>query len=518
MSDALRLLAALDARASEDPRAVALVQPSGERITRRALATRARAVADGLVAQGMLPGEHVLFAVRPGVDAIVWMVGIVAAGGVLVAADLGVGDTVFAAQVAIARPRWIVAESLLLAASRSTLVRRLARWRGLSLLPMGQLEGVRRVRVGGWLPGMDRAVPEREIVRAGRAGGPGCHPVVDDAAACIIVFTSGTTAAPKGVVHSRRSIDATLALIGGQLGFVAGDVLYSRDIHLILPALLAGAAAVVAPGGTFSPGRMMTSLETHGVTHCFTVTAEARTLGEWLARDGRTLPGTVREVMIGAAPVRADFLRAFQSVLPGGARAWCVYGMTELLPAAWITLEDKLAFEGRGDLVGAPAAGVVARTTPAGELVLAGPNLFTGYLGHPPVGEHATGDLASMDAGRIVLHGRAKDMIIRGRYNIYPELHEPVIERIPGVRRCAMVGVFDAARADEQIVLVVEPEPELAGDEVLARVRHALRAGLSVIDEAAAPDVVRLDTLPLVGRSSKVDKQALRERARQWVS
>ncbi len=112
-----------------------------------------------------------------------------------------------------------------------------------------------------------------------------------------------------------------------------------------------------------------------------------------------------------------------------------------------------------------------------------------------------------------MLHGRAKDMNIRGRYNIYPELHEPVIERIQGVRRCALIGVFDEELADEKVVLVVEPEPGETGNVVLARVRHAVRRGASAI-----PDVVRLDTLPTVGRSAKVDKQALRERACGWVA
>ena len=518
MSGALALLARLDARAAERPDAVALVEPSGRAITRQALATRARAIADGLVATGMHPGDHALFAIRPGVDAIVYMIGVVAAGGVLVAADLGTGDSVFAAQVAMSRPRWIIAESLLLAASRSTAVRRLARWRGLSLLPLGSLDGVRRIRVGHWLPGMGRATSERALLRAGRAGGA-LHPHVDDTAPAIIVFTSGTTAAPKGVVHSRRSIGATLGIIGAQLAFRSGDVLYSRDVHLILPALFAGARVVVPPGGRYSPSRMLTSLVKHGVTHLFAVTAEARALAAHLTSRGGVIPGTVREVMIGAAPVRVDFLRGFQSVLPAGARAWCVYGMTELLPAAFVTLHEKLAHDGEGDLIGPPAEGVGVRIDADGELVLRGANLFAGYFGQPPVLEQRTGDLARIDAqGRIVLLGRAKDMIIRGRYNIYPELHEPVIERIAGVARCAMVGVFDDASADERVVLAVEPDVGSAGSDVLARVRHALRPGASIIDESAAPDLIRLATLPTVGRSHKLDKQALRARAREWLA
>ena len=63
-----------------------------------------------------------------------------------------------------------------------------------------------------------------------------------------------------------------------------------------------------------------------------------------------------------------------------------------------------------------------------------------------------------MQDGKLILVGRKKDMIIKGNYNIYPGLYEPVIQNIPGVLACAMVGVFDTDMQDEKIVLAVEPE------------------------------------------------------------
>ena len=216
-----------------------------------------------------------------------------------------------------------------------------------------------------------------------------------------------------------------------------------------------------------------------------------------------------------SAPVRATFLERLHDVLPAGARVDCVYGMTEMLPVAAVTLDDKLAYTGEGDLVGAPVAGVVARVNDAGELLLRGPHLFSRYIGGSAVTEHATGDLARMDAGRIVLLGRSKDMIIRREHNIYPEVHEPVIESIAGVRRCAMVGVYDDAAADERVVLVVEPEAWVTDDSFADTVRSALRDGPNRIDLAAQPDLIMLHDVPMGGRSRKVDKQVLREIARE---
>jgi acyl-CoA synthetase (AMP-forming)/AMP-acid ligase II len=516
--DEPHLLAGLEARRAERPTAIAMRETSGAAATRAQLVARVHAVTRGLIRAGLAPGDHVLFAVRPGIDTIVFMLAIVQAGGVLVAADLGIGDTLFASRMAMIQPRWVVADSLLLAASRCQLLRRLARARGLSLLPLDPLTRARCISVGPWLPGSGSTITGARIERSGARPGVVARPTMAPEDPLLVVFTSGTTAAPKAVVHSGRSIAATLDLVGSQLGFTEGDVVYASDVHLVLPALSAGASVVIPPRGRFSAGRTRRLLQEHGVTHLFNVTADAQALAEHLASAGDTLPATVREVMIGAAPVRAGFLRRFQAVLWPGARAWCVYGMTELLPAAFITLEDKLAYTGEGDMLGALARGVSARLTAEGELVLRGPNLFTRYLGYEPVEEHYTGDVARIEDGRVVLLGRSKDMIIRGHHNIYPGLHEPVVERLPGVRRCAMVGVFDERRADERVVLVVEPEDGVDGDRLRHEVGRALRDGPSRIDDAAAPDLIIAMPLPLAGRSHKVDKDALRALARERLS
>jgi len=177
-------------------------------------------------------------------------------------------------------------------------------------------------------------------------------------------------------------------------------------------------------------------------------------------------------------------------------------------------MDDKLAAtDAGGDLVGAPFPGVRARLAEDGELLLRGPHLCRGYLGEPAMTEHATGDLASIDAaGRIVLLGRKKDMIIRGHDNIYPSLYEPTIGALPGVRRCSLVGVYDAHAADERIVLVVEPEPGQDPAILARRLRAEVRA---CIDAAALPNEIVCMPIPLGGRSRKVDKRALLETLRR---
>ncbi|HEX5632133.1 MAG TPA: class I adenylate-forming enzyme family protein, partial [Gemmatimonadales bacterium] len=125
--------------------------------------------------------------------------------------------------------------------------------------------------------------------------------------------------------------------------------------------------------------------------------------------------------------------------------------------------------------------------------------------------EHHTGDVAHIDGDVITLAGRRKDMIIRGDFNLYPGLYEPTVERIPGVRRCAFVGVYDEFAADERVVLVVEAERGVDEGTLAAKVHRALREGPLRIDAAALPDEIVIRPIPESGRSSKIDKQALRD-------
>jgi acyl-CoA synthetase (AMP-forming)/AMP-acid ligase II len=514
----LDILSRLSARADVSPTATAIVEPGGVTVTYAELSARAQAVARGFVMAGLQPGDRVLFAVRPSVAAIVLMTGIVEAGGVLVPASLGVGDELFRAQMRQLAPSWVVAESLLIAASSSALVRRMVQWRGGALPPMNCLSSARFVRVGRRMPFGPRTISAAAIELMGRGKSIGVPSSSDVESPALVVFTSGTTAQPKAVVHSRRSLRATLDLVGGRLEIGEGDVLLSRELHLILPALFAGATVVVSRSMRFSAEDTLRMLEEYKVTHVFGVTADCQTLLQYLVDNGRTLPTTLRHVLIGAAPVHASFMRRFHDVLPHGATAWCIYGMTEMLPVACIALKEKLAFEGDGDIVGAPVDGVCARLTDDGELVLSGPNLFSGYYGAPHVIDHHTGDLARVDEGRIVLIGRQKDMIIRREHNIYPALHEPVIESIDGVRHCAMVGVYDDDAADERVVLFIEPEPWCDTATFAHTVERELRTGVHRIDDAAQPDLIILAELPRSGRSSKVDRAALREIARERLA
>lgn len=520
-----------------------------EEVTYRDLAQRVEATAAALVADGLRPGDRALFSVRPRPDGVVLALGVVRAGATVVFVDPGSTPELFAARVAAARPALALTESLLYAVSRGPL-RRLARSRGL-LLPDYATLPVRHVHAGPWLPGVPRGSRSaRALARPGAGAPSGVEasvlPELDAAAHALVVFTSGTTAQPKAVVHSAGSLHAGCDLLREVFELAPGDVVHTDQMLLGMPALLAGATWSV-PADPPSRDVVTFARQLDGAAGTYLVPADLTALLD--AVEAGTVPAVgPRVALVGGAPVTRALLERATRVLP--ETRWVgVYGMTEILPVAVVEAAEKLAFAGDGDLVGRTLPGVGARLDrdvadlagragDVGELVLSGPSLMAGYLHDldaagggrgAPAAEHRTGDLARVEPdGCVVLVGRTRDMIIRGTTNIYPGLFEPRVAALDGVAEAVLVGV-PRVDGDERVALVVTSStstststgaahgrpPALDPDHPLvARVRDALPG---VVDHDALPDVVlHADHLPLAGRSRKPDRTALARAAAPW--
>ncbi|GLZ50264.1 fatty-acyl-CoA synthase [Actinomycetospora sp. NBRC 106375] len=482
---------------------VALLDALGRPTTFGALRSRVLAVASGLRRRGLEPGDRVLFAVPPSPSSFALALGVVTAGGTLAFADPRAGDAVLAARAAALAPRWALAASPVYALAGRV-------WRSLGdvthVYTGPRLPGVpcgafswRRVCQRSALTDAQRPYRDFDQGRCGDAGAP-----------ALVIPTSGTTAAPRLVVHSRASLGAGLAAFAARVPFGPGDVVHTDQLMIGLPALAGGATwSLPAPGAR--PSRLARVLRGRGATHTFCVPADV----DAVARGGPLPPG-VRGILLGAAPVLPGPLRRLRSVAPN-ADLLAVYGMTELAPAAVATAEEKIAHTDAGapgDLLGTPLPGVTARVADDGELCFSAPHQALGYLdlgdrstdtdaecpqrhfaGTPEI---ASGDLGRvLDDGRIVLTGRRKDMIIRGDRNIYPGLYEAAVTALPGVREALLVGVPTPA-GDEHVVLAVAGDRPDAGT-----VRRVF--GVDAPDE-----VVVLDDLPRGGRSRKPDRGALR--------
>ncbi|GAA3198196.1 class I adenylate-forming enzyme family protein [Actinocorallia longicatena] len=484
------------ARADATPDQVALISGDGVPMSYGELRRRVLAVRDGFLNAGLEPGDGVLFSVRPSPQALVLALGVVAARGVVVFADPGAGPEMFEARLRLAAPRWSAAESVLYAASRIAPVRAYARRRGLLLPKLSELP-MRHVHTGRWLPGVPRGAHslDRWLARRVPHEGPA---EAEPGAPAVVIFTSGTTAAPRAVVHTEDSLSAGLALFRERVPLGTGDIVHTDQLMLGLPTLVAGACWSMPP--LFCPAAdFVGQLAERAATHTFCVPVH---LGE-LLDVAPELPESLRHVILGAAPAPAGVLRRAVDAAPG-AEVLSVYAMTEIVPVAIASAREKLAHTGGGDLLGPLLPGVTARIAEDGELFLGGPNMSRSYLGEEDHTELATGDLARLDGDRIVLLGRKKDMLIRGKFNLYPGLYEPAITALDGVREAAIVGVPDPETGDEEVVLAV------VGDVSEQWLRRRLA---KILDAEALPDrVVLVGELPYAGRGRKLDRATLRER------
>jgi len=279
----------------------------------------------------------------------------------------------------------------------------------------------------------------------------------------LLLYTSGTTSAPKGVPHAYQNFLANSRLSAAELSVGADDVLLSAAPYTHLyglftfnMALATGATTLLLPA--FTPPDLARLMHEGRPTLAFTAPAHiAACLGQKLF-DGRDL-SSLRYVQISGSTVPPALARAFEPLLRGG-KVMQLWGMTELQAGAFTRLADEEPV--RVETTGRPSPGTELRVvredgTPCapgeiGELQVRGPSLFAGYLNDADAtraafttdGFFRTGDLARLDAaGNTTLSGRSKELINRGGVKFNPVEVEIRIAQHPAVEMCAIVPMPD---------------------------------------------------------------------------
>lgn len=492
----------------------AIVEPGGIAFTRKEVLDTAVGLARYLTRQGLAPGDRVVLQVPNGLCFAASALAVLFNGGVPVLIEPGLGDEVYNSRVRAADAAWALVHPTLLAIGAMPGARRHLKARDLPVPPAVD----------------QRLVKQRLLVTRGRLhrwAQDGQRPfscalrTADDEG--VLVFTGGTTRAPKGVLISHGALSHYLANIQGVIEKLNVTKFLADTPQQVLYALRLGKTAYITKGTRKRRADSIWELLSQGAIDTYFGSPYVWThMIASRPAAGRSIPATFRNVLLGGAPVTREFLTRLYDWLPGHVAVQVLYGLTEAGPVAAVSGRDKLAWTGEGDLVGAPVSGVGLETDgvgPQGEVLVSGPALYSGYLGEEP--RPASAALHTGDVGRLVefnstvmlaLVGRQKDMIIRNGVNIYPLSFEEQLRAMkasdgrPLLRETALVGRWNPDRQDEDVILFVQPEAGRMVDPDTLKNHAATLCG----PDAAPDEVVVLDEIPVTGRQNKVDKNALR--------
>jgi len=498
-----------------EPTRLAVVELGGRSIDRVTLTKRIYGVALLLRQQGIKKGDRVLIQVPPGIDLTISILAVMWIGGIVVLLEGGVGDSVYVNRVEKVQPKWLIVHSTLLWIHRIPGVRTLLSWFEIAVPALPRFGELQQLQL----------TPAMLKTEAEASPAVDFHPEED----VLIVFTGGTTKAPKCVRYAAGAIEHFLQHIHYVIGHREIQSFLADTPPQVLYALKMGYTAYVNKGQKKKRALSMLRLVESGVIDaCFT----SPYLWMELIRSNRltTLPASLHTILLGSAPITRDFLRQLQNFTAENTSIFCIYGMTEVGVIGHIEASDKVAWRGTGDIVGKIVDGVTVELkdvhpqTKVGEICVHSPSLYSGYIDHPTRKKEAplqTGDLGKWtqinDQKMLVLAGRIKDMIIRNGFNLYPQTYETQITEAicqkagsQLIQQCAMIGVWNAERADEDVILFVEWSSKKDRKES----KWLLAVSAEVCGIQAKPDhCFGLDEFPVTGRQNKLDKRALQHQA-----
>jgi len=336
-----------------------------------------------------------------------------------------------------------------------------------------------------------------------------------------IMYTSGTTGRPKGVVHSHKTMMWALITL-------AATMEVSKDDRFItgMPMFHVGSSSIIMLGlyigmtiisvREFDPADYWRQIEAERATATMLVPAMMNAMTQVPEKESCS-HASLRWAMAGSAPVPVPLIETYEAM---GIDVQQVYGLTETCgPACMITGEEakrRVGSAGKGflhtEIRVIDDQGRDAEAGAVGEIIVAGDHLMAGYWNNPEATADAircgwlhTGDAARIDEdGFIYIVDRIKDMIISGGENIYPAEIEEIMMSHPAVIEAGVIGRADEKWGEVPVAYVVRADDELSSVDILAYLDG------KIARYKMPKEVIFVDSLPRTP-SGKIMKRVLRK-------
>lgn len=508
-----RTLGALLQRAVREGPTRGVHAPAGQLAWPEFAATAER-FAHGLIALGCAPGDPVALFLEPSVELAVAVFGVALAGGISVPIQARARDAQVAHVLRDSGARLAVTSADKLAFLRDGA----ATFAAVALIAVGESA------VAGATP-YARALTAQTVAL----------PVVDPRAAATILYTSGSTGLPKGIVQDQFNLAHGAEIVSGYLGLRGDDRIlgvlplsFDYGLNQLLGAAFVGADYVALP--YFALADLVAGIEREQATVLAAVPPLWAALGEGL-RSGRVAPDRLRSLRLvtnSGGRLHERDLTTLRTSLPW-VLVFPMYGLTEAFRSSYLPpaeLDRRRGSMGKAIpgvelLVIDPDTGAECASGVVGELVHAGALVAKGYWQneaatarvfrpHPldPARGLAvySGDLVRRDDDGFLYYVARRDAQLKVLgHRVSPDEVEMVVNRVPGVQLGVVVGVDDPMRADTKLVACVVADG--TADQALgARVRAACQRDLPAYMVPAEVRVV--PAIPLTG-NGKPDRVAL---------
>jgi acyl-CoA synthetase (AMP-forming)/AMP-acid ligase II len=438
------------------------------RITFTELAALVRRSARALVASGIEPGDRVAVWAPNLVEWIVSALGVHSVGATLVPVNTRFKGAETEHVLQRTRARLLLTVGEFLGVDHLALLGDRSRFAALREVVLLRGEAPDTVGYDEFLARAEQ-VPDAVAAARAEAVGP------DDL--CHILFTSGTTGEPKGVMLAHGQVCAVYDALCDVFGFRAGDrqlvvlpFFHSFGLHVgVLGGLLRG--MTIVPHLVFDTETVMARIAAEHIT-CF---PGPPTVFQAICDDPRRAAhdlSSLRTITIGAASLPPSLVLDIATEL-GVHHVNTGYGLTEASGTVSLTTEGDpaevvLETDGRPlpgvEVKIVDVQGVVQPVGSTGEVLVRGYNVMVGYLDDPQATAEAidtdgwlhTGDIGHVRPdGNLVITDRLKDMYINGGFNVYPAEVEAVLSAHPDVAQVAVIGVADPRQGEVGKAFVV---------------------------------------------------------------